>query len=149
MPSTAADCINGRRLEVRFRNNRYEFRESGGGSCGNFAIVQINSLNMDWSFAIDGGHYSFADVTADGDSIGGLGIYTLTGSDADNMLAQAIQQGGGGITGKVVHGVFTYDWQAIFDTLLDTQGNLNRPSQWQRVDFPLALIVYGETTAPF
>ena len=45
--------------------------------------------------------------------------------------------------------MFTYDWQAIFDTLLTQQGNLRKPSQWQRVDFPLALIAYGETTAPF
>jgi hypothetical protein len=148
-PSTAADCVSGRELRVRFLHNRYEFQEGGGGSCGNFAIVRITGLNLNWSFAIDGGHYSFADVTADGHSVGGLGIYTLAGSDADAWLAQAIQQGGMGNTTKVVHGVFTYDWEAIIDTLLDQQGNLRRPSQWQRIDFPLALIVYGETTAPF
>jgi hypothetical protein len=148
-PSTAANCIQGRELRVRFKNNRYEFAESGGGSCGNFAVVQVTDINLDWSFAIEGGHYSFADVTADGQGVGGIGLYTFTGSNADTWLAQAIQQGGVGNSGKVVHGVFTYDWQSIFDTLLDTQGNLRKPVQWQRIDFPLALIVYGETTAPF
>jgi hypothetical protein len=133
---------------VRFRNNRYEFSQAGGGSCGNFAIVEIGELNLDWSFAINGEHYAFADVTADGDATGGLGIYTLSGSDMDTWLAQAIEQGGVA-NPKVVHGVFTYDWQSIFDTLVDTQGNLRKPTQWQRIDFPLALIVFGETSAPF
>lgn len=148
-PSTASNCITGRNLSVRFRNNRYEFREDGGGTCGNFAVVEIMDINMDWSFAVDGGHYAFADVTADGDAVGGLGIYTMSGSESDTWLSQIIQQEGLGDTSKVVHGVFTYDWMSIIDTLQDAQGNLRRPSQFQRIDFPLALIVYGETTAPF
>lgn len=148
-PSTAANCINGRELRVRFRNNRYEFQESGGGSCGNFAIVELRSINLEWSFEVDGGHYAFAEVTANGTSFGGLGIYTLSGTEADAWLAQTIQQGGMGNSRKVFHGVFTYDWEAIFDTLRAAQGNLRKPSQFERIDFPLALIVYGEATAPF
>lgn len=147
--ATAANCINGRALSVRFRNNRYEFSQEGGGSCGNFAIVEITSINLDWSFALGGGHYAFADVTADGSSTGGLGIYTMAGTPEDIWLAQAIGQGGLGNTTKRLHGVFTYDWQAIFDTLLDQQGNLRKPQQWERVDFPLAMVVYGETSTPF
>lgn len=147
-PLTASNCITGRRLSVRFHQNRYEFSEAGGGTCGNFAIVRIEELNIDWSFALGGGHYAFADVTADGNAIGGLGIYTFSGTDMDTLLAQAIQQGGLS-SPKVVHGVFTYDWQSIFDTLVDAQGNLRKPTQWQRIDFPLALIIYGETSTPF
>jgi hypothetical protein len=148
-PSTAARCIDGRELRVRFRNNRYEFAEQGGGSCGNFAIVRVEALNMDWSFAIDGGHYAFADVTANGQVVGGIGLYTLSGSDSDAWLAQRIAAGGMGNTTKTLHGVFTYDWFAIMDTLQNEDGSLRRPATWQRVDFPLALIVYGEATAPF
>jgi len=99
---------------------------------------------MDWSFALDGGHYTFADVTAHGQH-GGLGIYTLSGSDPDTWLGQAIGQGGLNQS-KVMHGVFTYDWESIIGTLIDEQGNFLRPSQWTEVEFPLALIAYGETS---
>jgi len=147
--SAASNCIAGRQLQVRFKNHIYEFQESGGGSCGNFAIVKASAINLNWSFAINGGHYTFATVTADGQHSGGIGVYTLTGSDLDSWLAQTITQGGMGNTTKTIHGVFTYDWEAIFDTLSDDQGNLLHPSQWKTVEFPMALIAYGEATAPF
>ena len=145
----ASNCIAGRLLKVRFKNNRYEFQESGGGTCGNFVIVRVSAINLNWSFAINGGHYTFATVTADGQQSGGLGLYTLTGSDLDSWLAQTITQGGLGTTTKTIHGVFTYDWEAIFDTLSDDQGNLLHPSQWKNIAFPMALIAYGEASAPF
>ncbi|MBC7930408.1 MAG: hypothetical protein H7Z38_07535 [Rubrivivax sp.] len=44
---------------------------------------------------------------------------------------------------KVLSGEF------IYDTLLDGQGNLTKPSQWQNVEAPMALIAYGVATAPF
>jgi hypothetical protein len=148
-PSTANNCIRGRRLQVRFKNNRYEFLESGGGSCGNFAIVTVNDFDFDWSGAIDGGHYTFATVTADGQHTGNIGLYTLTGSEIDMWLRDAIAAGGMGNTRKTIHGVFTYDWESIYLALVDDQGNLRKPTQWTEVEFPLALIAYGETTAPF
>jgi hypothetical protein len=148
-PTAASNCISGRRLQVRFSHNRYEFQESGGGTCGNFAIVRVSALDMDWSFETGGGHYAFATVTADGHHAGQIGLYTLSGTDMDSWLSQAISSGGMGHSTKVIHGVFAYDWEAIIDTLTDAQGNLKRPGQWTEVDFPLALITYGETTAPF
>ena len=45
--------------------------------------------------------------------------------------------------------MFTYDFQSIIRALTDEQGNLVRPSIWKRVDFPLALVIFGEATAPF
>jgi hypothetical protein len=148
-PSSADNCIRTRKLKVRFKNNRYEFSESGGANCGNFAIVRISDFDFEWSFAIDGGHYTFATVTADGQHTGNIGIYTFTGSESDNWLRDAIANGGMGNSTKTIHGVFTYDWEAIFFALVDSQGNLRKPSQWTNVDFPLALIAYGENTAPF
>jgi hypothetical protein len=145
-PSTAADCINGRELYVRWKNNRYEFRQGGGGSCGNFAIVEVRDIDLEWSFEMPGGHYTFATVTANGQTQSSIGVYTLTGSAADQWLAGAIQQGGVGQTRKVLHGMFTYDFQSIIVTLTDEQGNLLRPSLWKKVDFPLALVIFGETS---
>ena len=69
---------------------------------------------------------------------------------ADQWLAGVIQQGGVGNTRKVLHGMFTYDFQAIILALTDEQGNLVRPNLWKRVDFPLALVTFGETaTVPW
>jgi hypothetical protein len=45
-PSTATNCINGRELYVRFKNNRYEFQQGGGGRCGNCAIIEVNDIDM-------------------------------------------------------------------------------------------------------
>jgi hypothetical protein len=67
----------------------------------------------------------------------------------DAVLGQVIQQGGTGNVNRVVHGVFTYDWEGIIATLRDSQGNLRRPSQYENIETPLALIVYGETATPF
>lgn len=145
-PSTAANCINGRELYARWRNNRYEFRQGGGGSCGNFAIIEVRDVDMDWTYALNGGHYTFATVTANGQTQSSLGLYTLGGSEADQWLAGVLQQGGLGNTRKVLHGMFTYDWQSIVVTLTNEQGNLVRPNLWKRVDFPLALVIFGETT---
>lgn len=148
-PSTAAGCINDRELYARWRNNRYEFQD-GGGTCGNFAIVEVRDIDMDWSFAMAGGHYTFATVTANGQTQSTVGVYTLSGSEADGWLAGVIQQGGVGNTRKVLHGMFTYDPQSIIMALTDEQGNLVRPNLWKRVDFPLALVIFGETaTVPW
>lgn len=148
-PSTAALCIAQRRLRVRFRQGQYEFAESGGGTCGNFAIVRVSRIDLQWSIELEGGTYTFATVTADGHRTDQMGLYTLAGTPIDGWLRQRINAGGVGSTPKVIHGVLTYDWEAIVDTLSDQQGNLRRPSQWENVRFPIALIAYGETTAPF
>jgi hypothetical protein len=147
--SSASSCIAGRTLKVRFKNNRYEFLESGGGPCGNFAIVRVSAIDFDWSFAMDGGHYTFATVTANGQQTGKIGLYTFAGTDLDTWLKATIANGGNVTTPKTIHGVFTYDWEAIFDTLVNSQGNLRKPGQWTNIPFPLALLAYGETTAPF
>jgi hypothetical protein len=145
----AASCITGRRLQVRFLHNQYEFTEGGGGSCGNFVIVRVSAINASQSLAIPGGHYTIARVTADGQQTGDIGLYTLTGSDSDTWLSQAITHGGMGNSTMVIHGVFTYNWQSIINTLKNPDGTLRKPNQLTEIRPSLAIISYGEATAPF
>lgn len=146
---TASNCIRDRQLKVRFRNNRYEFQESGEGNCGNFVIVRVSEISTNNPVSVDGGHYAIATVTANGQTTSRAGLYTLAESDLDSWLAQALTQGGIGNSTKVIHDVTTYNWQSIMDTLKDQSGNLRKPSQWTNIQTPLAVIAYGETDAPF
>ena len=67
----------------------------------------------------------------------------------DSWLAGVIANGGMGNSTKVIHGVFTYNWQSIVNTLKNPNGTLRRPNQLTDVRPSLAVIAYGETTAPF
>src|SRR5215813_9373587 len=62
--TTATICMT-RSLQVRFKNNRYEFQE-GTQQCGNFAIIEITNLNQAWVHKMNGGHSAIARVSADG-----------------------------------------------------------------------------------
>lgn len=70
-PETMGRCLEGRRLSVRKRDTRYEFRQTGGGPCGNFAVVQA-TIDPAWVRAVTGGHSAIARV-----SPGGRGPFTL------------------------------------------------------------------------
>lgn len=145
---TASNCLKNRRLRVRFRNNRYEFQESGGGSCGNFVIVRVSAIETTDPALEEAGHYAIATVTANGNSTARVGLYTLAPSSLDSWLRQVLNSGGGSST-KVIHGVTTYNWQSIIRTLTDQNGDLRRPSSWTNIQTPMAVIAYGETEAPF
>jgi hypothetical protein len=145
----ASSCLSGRQLQVKFAHNRYEFFESGGGTCGNFVIVRVSSVNAAQSLTIDGGHYAVVKATANGQTTSGVGLYTLSGSPLDSWLANAISHGGIGSSTKVVHGVFTYNWQSIINSLKKPDGTLRRPTALTNIQPSLAIIAYGETTAPF
>jgi hypothetical protein len=145
----ASSCITGRKLKVKFAHNRYEFTESGGGSCGNFVIIRVSAINAAQSVPMGGGHYTVATVTADGSHSGEVGLYTLADSPLDDWLEQAIGNGGIGSSTKIIHGVFTYNWQSIINTLRNSNGTLRRPAQLVEIRPSLAVIAYGESSAPF
>jgi len=140
-PATAVSCIDRRKLEVRYEDGQYVFREDGG-QCGNFAIVEVGSVNPDWIRKIDGGHSAIARVSPDGKSRTTLKIYTLSGSDADKWLAEVKKQGQGSER-RFLHGMFTYDYYSIVKSIRTRDGNWLKPDQWTQVEFPLAFVVFG------
>jgi hypothetical protein len=147
-PSTAASCIGDRKLFVRYdqRQKLYVFREEGG-RCGNFAIVEVQNLLAKTIRDVGDGHSAIARVSADGQSIVTLKLYTLAPSDADKALAQ-----GGGFRGDrvLLHGLFTYDYFAIQRALHPRGHDWLQPTDWAAIRFPLAFVVFGQTqTAPW
>jgi hypothetical protein len=145
---SAAGCMAARRLQVRFKNNRYEFNEAGG-ICGNFVIVRVSFINLSQSVPVNGGHYAVVTATADGPHTSEVGLYTLNGTPLDFWLGHALTNGGIGHSTKVIHGVFTYDWLSIIKKLKGPGNTLIKPNQFIDVTPPLAIIAYGEATAPF
>lgn len=146
LPSTASSCINDRELWVRYADGQYEFQEKGG-RCGNFAVVEVSSLNSAWIHKIKGGHSAIARVSADGTSTATLKIYTLDGTQIDSWLADAMQNGVG--SGRILlHGLFTYDYFSIVKAVRTTDGQWKHAGDWVKVDFPLALVVYGQAQSP-
>lgn len=147
-PGSATSCIQQRALFVRFKSGRYQFKQQGG-TCGNFAIVEANSVIANSTRAISGGHSTIARVTADGESRSTLKLYTLTGSDSDVWLS-GVQQNGFGNQAKLLHGLFTYDFDSIIRALRGSNNQLTKPSEWEQIDFPLAFVVFGEAeSAPW
>lgn len=146
-PETARKCIDERKLQVRYNTNkvRYEFKEGGGGSCGNFAIVEVGNIEPDWVRQIPGGHTAIARVSLDGLSRTTLKLYTLAPSERDDWLAQVTNSGMG--TSRVfLHGMFTYDYFSIVKTIRkDKDAPLEEFTDWRDIDFPIAFVVMGES----
>ncbi len=138
-PRTAASCIANRRLEVKYDpdQDRYLFRE-GGGTCGNFAQIAVESVLPGTVRNPAGGHSAIARVSADGESSTTLKIYTLSGTEIDGWL-------GGAATPVGLHGIITYDYFALIKKL-HTQGqDWSKDTGWSEVPFPLAFIAFGES----
>jgi hypothetical protein len=153
--TSAASCLAGRTLSVRFKDGQYEFKQKGGQGCGNFAIVEVGALNAAWIRDTGGGHSAIARVSADGTTRESLKIYTLAGTKADDWLAGLMPPPG--TAPKInkdhilIHGVLTYDYFAMIRELHD-QGapTWKHPATWTDIPFPLAFIVYGQTqTVPW
>lgn len=96
-PSTAESCIGQRQLFVRFDVDRqqYVFREAGG-QCGNFAIVEVQNVLKSTIRSVGSGHSAIARVSADGQSLTTLKIYTLSPSAEDSWRRSLPQMGTGG-----------------------------------------------------
>jgi hypothetical protein len=141
-PETAASCIAGRQLQVRKHDATYEFRQSGGGSCGNFAVMQA-TVNPKWVRKISGGHSAIARVSPGGGGSYSLKLYTYGGTREDNLLAN-IAQGREPSRRLYFHGMFTYDYFSILRAVRDPDGTWRTVSEWTDVRFPLAFVVFGE-----
>jgi len=149
-PSTTASCVADRQLEVRSdsNNERYLFRESGG-KCGNFAIVEVDNIVGNSVRSVGGGHSAIARVSPDGQSIVTLKLYTLAPSEIDNWLA-GLSNSSPTPNMKLVHGLFTYDYFAFQKLLHPRGGEWRSLPDWTNVNFPLALVVFGEAqSAPW
>jgi len=146
-PSTATDCIANRQLDVRYDVDlqQYVFREHGG-RCGNFAIVEVDTILNSTVRKIGGGHSAIARVSADGQSLETLKLYTLSPSAVDQWLDGA---GSSNATSSHVflHGLFTYDYFGIQKVVHPQGQDWQKPSDWTPIRFPLAFVVFGQTDA--
>jgi hypothetical protein len=120
----------------------YEFREDGG-TCGNFAIAELNNIPVKWIQDVGQGHSAIARASTDGESMVSLKIYTLAESDMDTWLGNLKQSGHQ--QRKIVLGLFTYDYFAIQKVLYNlTSHTWAKPRDWTEIPYPLAFVVYGE-----
>ena len=144
-PTTTASCIQDRKLEVRYNKteNQYEFRGEGG-RCGNFAIIEVSNVRKEWIRSLDGGHSAIARISPDGESTTTLKLYTLTGSEADSWL-QGLMDGNRSSQRVLLLGLFTYDYFSIVRAVRTKDGVWPQDQNWNRVDFPLAFVVFGQT----
>ena len=141
-PASANDCVRTRTISMRHREGRFEFTEDGGARCGNFAIVEVGYVEPEWIQKISGGHSAIARVSLDGSSRTTLKIYTIDGSDADKWLSR-VKENGQGDDRVYLHGMLTYDYFAFVRTVRTRGGEWIDPSEWTRVRFPLAFLVFG------
>ncbi len=141
-PASADNCVRTRTISMRHREGQFEFTEEGGSNCGNFAIAEVGFVEPDWVQKIDGGHSAIARVSLNGSSRTTLKIYTLDGSDADRWLAD-VKASGQDDNRVYLHGMLTYDYFAFVRTARTPAGEWINPTEWTRVRFPLALVVFG------
>jgi hypothetical protein len=141
-PASADNCVRTRTVSMRHRQGRFEFSEDGGANCGNFAIVEVGFVEPDWVQKIGGGHSAIARVSLNGSSRTTLKIYTLEGTKGDSWLAQ-VKASGQGDDRVYLHGMFTYDYFAFVRTVRTREREWINPTEWTKVKFPLAFVVFG------
>ena len=128
---------------------RYEFREEGGGTCGNFMIVEATAINPEWIKVLPngGGRSALARVRVNNEGPFTLKIYAYPDSPADVIL-QAIEAGGELPDHLHIHGMTTYDFFSILKAVQgpapDFQWLSTSLAQWKEVKFPLALVAFGD-----
>ncbi len=143
-PNSATSCIEKRTLKVRYNSSTkmYEFQESGG-TCGNFAIIELDNVPTQWIENVGQGHSAIARESSNGEQLDSLKIYTLAGTDIDTWLAAL--KTNGHQERKIVLGLFTYDYFAMQKVLFDRDTKQwAKPADWTDIPFPLAFVVYGE-----
>jgi hypothetical protein len=148
-PASASECLQTRTVSMRYSptGKRYEFLQDGGHKCGNFLIAEIAFVDPSWVRAIAGGHSTIARVSVDGQSRTTLKLYTLAGTPADEWLA-SVAHNGLGQDRVYVHGMLTYDYFAFVKTVRTKAGHWTNPNNWTKVEYPLALVVFGFPTEP-
>ena len=141
-PATAASCMGERKLFVRRDKGKYFFREDGG-RCGNFISVHA-TIPQEWIKKIKGGHSAIARVTPPEEGTYSLKIYTMEGTPGDDLLESLKTKE---VERRIyLHGLLTYDYFAIVRAARSQNGTWLKIPKWKRVNFPLALVVFGEVT---
>jgi hypothetical protein len=143
-PETAASIIADKALRVRYNSSAQQYEFLVQGKTGNFAIVEVGNINRDWIRTIEGGHSAIARVSPDGQSRASLKLYTLSGTDADAWL-HAVEQGQQSSRRILFHGLFTFDYFSIIKAVRTQSGAWSTDKGWRNVEFPMALVVFGET----
>jgi hypothetical protein len=143
-PESADECVRNRRISVRYDEGgvRYEFIQTGGERCGNFAVAEVGFVEPKWVHKIGGGHSAIARVSLNGGSRTTLKIYTLEGSEADSWL-ENMKDTGLGDDRVHLHGLLTYDYFAVMRAVRAPDGTWLKPPDWTPVEFPLAFVVFG------
>lgn len=147
--TTAAECFRDRKLSVRKNGANYEFKQEGGGSCGNFAVVSIAFYSDKWVHEINGGHSAIVRAFAGAEGPLTIKVYSLAGTEADQLLA-------GVLANKtksrvLVHGMITYDYFNILRTIRTRDGEWlpeGRLRSWTPVEYPIALVLFGKSPEP-
>lgn len=161
--ASAAECIENRRLFVRQRGSgsgvRYEFGEQGArgntGRCGNFVLVEATITKEYLRTLTNGGdHVALARVWIGERGPFPLKIYTYKGTAVNDTIAalQANPDSGASI-GMWLHGLLTYDYFTILQTVQQARANPDGTRDWRsaseltdfvEISHPLALVVFGE-----
>ena len=149
-PKSAQECLSTLRVWVRYHNvddeDHYEFFQKRSGKCGNFAIVEVDSLPAEWIQATGGGHTAIGRVTVNGEDQLTLKMYAITGTAADDWFAR-VKSGVHNLGDpRLVHGVLTYDYFSILRAIGQDGTELAKPNDWKEVRFPAAFVIFGSTT---
>jgi hypothetical protein len=154
--NSARTCLEDRTLEVRQRGSgdqiRYEFAEAGakgsGGSCGNFAVLDAH-IGKDYLREMtNGGDYAALAQAWIGDS--GpfpLKVYAYKGTAVGDSIAALLANPDDLAELRLsVHGLFTYDYFTIAQTIQDDARQwlpADSLKVWKPVPKPLAFVIYG------
>ena len=154
-PTTANSCLRRRRLNVRFHEGRYEFREEGG-KCGNFLIFEIGFINRAWIRNTGGGHSAIVRISPDGESRVTAKIYSLENTEADGFLTRLMTDSNDSTTEdprarddevfstrRIWHGMLTYDYFSMIKALRK-DGVWSEARNWSKVPFPISIVLFGE-----
>jgi hypothetical protein len=156
--NSAVACLDSRKLYVRLRGGvaqpRYEFLEEGAkggnGRCGNFIVVDAH-VSKEYIRALSNGtdHVALARVWIGESGPFPLKLYTYAGTPADAAIAALLASADESESVEMsLHGLLTYDYFTIVQTLQEDDGSggfrwKSAMKDYAEVSHPLALVVFG------
>ena len=159
--NSAVACVQDRKLHVRMRGGaaqaRYEFLEEGAkggnGRCGNFIVVDAH-VSKDYIRALSNGndHVALARVWIGESGPFPLKIYTYAGTQEDAAIAALLASADESESLEMpLHGLLTYDYFTIAQTLQEDDGNggfrwKSTMKDYAEVSHPLSLVVFGKAS---
>jgi hypothetical protein len=141
-PTSAASCMEKRKLFIRRERGKFFFKEEGG-QCGNFIKVEA-TIPQEWIKKIKGGYSALARVTPPEEGTYSLKIYGMEGTPGGTLLEGLKTQPDD--QRIFLHGLLTYDYFSIIRAARPQGGTWFKIPNWKPVPFPLALVIFGEIT---